>query len=58
MAAVEAVKEAAVRLDPAFVVIPGVEFTSLRVHMNLIGVRTPMKTRSTTACTRRYSRRI
>nr|MDO8115752.1 hypothetical protein [Candidatus Sigynarchaeota archaeon] len=28
---------------PAFVVIPGVEFTSLRVHMNLIGVKTPMK---------------
>ncbi len=43
MDAVEAVKEAAARLDPAFVVIPGIEFTSLRVHMNLIGVRTPMK---------------
>ncbi len=43
MDAVEAVKEAASRLDPSFVVIPGVEFTSLRSHMNLIGVRTPMK---------------
>jgi predicted metal-dependent phosphoesterase TrpH len=43
MIAVEAVKEAAARQDPAFVVIPGVEFTSLRAHMNLIGVRTPMK---------------
>ncbi len=43
MVAAEAVKEAAARLDPAFVVIPGVEFTSLRVHMNLIGVKTPMK---------------
>ncbi|MEX2682228.1 MAG: CehA/McbA family metallohydrolase [Candidatus Sigynarchaeota archaeon] len=43
MDAVEAVKEAAARMNPAFVVIPGVEFTSLRAHMNLIGVRTPMK---------------
>ncbi len=43
MDAVGAVKEAAARLDPAFVVIPGVEFTSLRTHMNLIGVKTPMK---------------
>ncbi|MBN2152012.1 MAG: CehA/McbA family metallohydrolase [Candidatus Lokiarchaeota archaeon] len=43
MDAVDAVRAAAARIDPSFVVIPGVEFTSLRAHMNLIGVRTPMK---------------
>jgi predicted metal-dependent phosphoesterase TrpH len=43
LAGFEAVKEAAARLDPTFVVIPGIEFTSLRAHMNLIGVRTPTK---------------
>lgn len=42
MEGVDALQAAAARAGRPFVVIPGVEFTSLRVHMNLIGVRTPM----------------
>ncbi len=40
---VEAVKEAAASIDPQFVVIPGVEFTSMRAHINLIGIKTPLR---------------
>jgi predicted metal-dependent phosphoesterase TrpH len=41
--AVEAATKAAERLTQGFIVIPGTEFTSLRAHLNLIGVKTPME---------------
>mgnify|MGYP006289416473 CR=1 FL=1 len=40
---VQAVKDAANDINPSFLVIPGVEFTSMRVHLNLIGVQTPVE---------------
>lgn len=36
---IDAVEQAAREIDPKFVVIPGVEFTAFKIHMNLIGVR-------------------
>jgi predicted metal-dependent phosphoesterase TrpH len=36
---IEAVERAAKEIDPKFVVIPGIEFTAFKIHMNLIGVR-------------------
>jgi predicted metal-dependent phosphoesterase TrpH len=41
LVAVEAARVAAARLDPSFVVIPGYEFTSMRVHLNFIGLQAP-----------------
>jgi len=37
----EEAKKAAAQIDPNFLVIPGVEFSSLRVHLNLIGFSKP-----------------
>lgn len=34
----------AAKHHPEFVVVPGIEFTSMRCHLNLIGNKTPMKT--------------
>ena len=41
MDAVAAVAAAAKEIDPEFVVVPGYEFTSMRAHVNLIGLRDP-----------------
>lgn len=41
MDAVGPVVAAAGRIDPEFIVIPGCEFTSMRVHLNLIGLHAP-----------------
>lgn len=41
MESVESCKQAAAELDPDFLVIPGMEFTALNVHMNLVGIKTP-----------------
>ncbi|MHA1684408.1 MAG: PHP domain-containing protein [Promethearchaeota archaeon] len=41
MDAVQACREAALKIDPGFLVIPGMEFTTLNIHLNLIGLKTP-----------------
>jgi len=43
MEAVEKCKKHAQDLDPDFLVIPGVEFTSLKTHLNIIGNKTLMR---------------
>ncbi len=43
MLSVNKCKKAAREIDPDFLVIPGVEFTSMRIHLNLIGVKSLMK---------------
>ncbi|MFX0103316.1 MAG: CehA/McbA family metallohydrolase [Candidatus Hodarchaeota archaeon] len=44
MGSVVPCQEYAAKHHPEFVVIPGIEFTSMRVHLNLIGNKTSMKT--------------
>jgi hypothetical protein len=43
MASIKEAQKIAHEIAPNFLIIPGVEFTSMRSHLNLIGVKTPMK---------------
>nr|MDO8113090.1 CehA/McbA family metallohydrolase [Candidatus Sigynarchaeota archaeon] len=53
-----ACQEAAAEIAPWFVVIPGTEYTSLNIHLNLIGVRTPFPSPNLVWTTRKTLQKV